>query len=152
MDAAKKLGYAERAGYLPVESLMQSVYQTFHGVGVVSTEFWERLLESRGGVSAAEGMQGEPLEDGLFELNGKIHIHTERYPATPGHLVHLFRLAAEDGDDVFDGDDEKLVVGFEIDGVARLRQALGELLFQSLALGNISHYPDGMPLPLNFVG
>ncbi|ABK16185.1 HD domain-containing protein [Syntrophobacter fumaroxidans] len=94
---ADKLGYAERAGYLPVESLMQEVFQLFHGVGVVSAEFWERLRESRENLPAAGEMRGEPLEEGLFVLNGKIHIQTDRYPATPGHLVHLFRLAAEGG-------------------------------------------------------
>ncbi len=91
---ALKLGYSDRAGYLAVENFMQSVFQNFHGVSFISSEFWERLHESRSREedAAAESVM---LEDGLFASSGKIHIQTDKYPATAGHLVHLFRVAAE---------------------------------------------------------
>ncbi len=92
---AVKLGYSERAGFLAVENFMQSVFQDFHGVSFISSEFWERLHESRGDVGKAGTAAPVPLEEGLFALGGKVHIQTDKYEATAGHLVHLFRVAAE---------------------------------------------------------
>ncbi|MCE5335116.1 MAG: HD domain-containing protein [Desulfobacteraceae bacterium] len=88
---ARRLGYVEISGFLPVEIFMQHVHQLFHGVSEVSREFWERLEESRG---AKAEEPGNRLEEGVIERSGKIHIQTERYPATAHHLVHLFALAA----------------------------------------------------------
>jgi [protein-PII] uridylyltransferase len=94
---ARKLGYSARAGFLPVESFMQQVYQLFHGVIRVSREFWERLQETRSILEEEETKPEEILEEGLSAQGGKIHIHTDRYPATAGHLVHLFTVAAARG-------------------------------------------------------
>ena len=88
---AKKLGYSEQSGFLPVEIFMQHVHQLFHGVAEVSREFWERLEEIR--VTRAEETD-LVLEEGIFARHGKIHIQTERYAPTPQNLVHLFPLAA----------------------------------------------------------
>lgn len=88
---ARKLGYQERSGFLPVEIFMQNVHQVFHRVSEISREFWERIAEIR---SAAPDEVGTTLEDGVSERGGKIHIQTDRYPASPGSLVHLFALAA----------------------------------------------------------
>ncbi len=89
---ARKLGYSEISGFLPVEIFMQHVHQTFHGVAEVAREFWERVEESRADRSEDNGTE---LEEGIVSRFGKIYIQTERYPATPGHLVHLFALAAK---------------------------------------------------------
>ena len=91
---ARKLGYAEKSGFLPVETFMQHVHQLFHGVAEVSREFWERLDESR--FSGAEGMETS-IEEGIVVRSGKIYIQTERYPATPESLVHLFAVSARHG-------------------------------------------------------
>lgn len=88
---ARKLGYAEKSGFLPVEVFMQHVHQLFQGVAEVSREFWERIKESRSRSEASDKV----LEEGLLERDGKIHILTERYPATPERLVHLFAVSAE---------------------------------------------------------
>ncbi len=91
---AKKLGYLEKSGYLPVEIFMQHVHQLFHGVAEVSREFWEKLSETRSARSDDPGLE---LEEGVVARSGKIHIQTERYPVTAGHLIHLFALAASHG-------------------------------------------------------
>ena len=76
---------------------MQHIYQLFHGVMTVSQEFWERLCESR--EDGEEGKEPAPwLEDsGIMVRSERIHIQTDRYPATAGQIVHLFALAAETG-------------------------------------------------------
>ncbi len=91
---AAKLGYSARVGFLPVESMMQQVQQLFHDVVCITQDFWERLDEIRD--DGEEGPQPEAvvLEEGLLERAGKIVVQPDRYPATPGHLVHLFALAA----------------------------------------------------------
>lgn len=91
---AKKLGYSEKSGFLPVEIFMQHVHQVFHGVAAVSREFWERMEESR---KTEPAEAGEILEEGVAARHGKLHIHTERYPASAAHIVHLFALAASRG-------------------------------------------------------
>ena len=88
---AKKLGYSEQSGFLPVEIFMQHVHQLFHGVAEVSREFWERLEESR---SAGPDDSDSVLDEGIFARHGKIHIQTERYTPSAQNLVHLFALAA----------------------------------------------------------
>ncbi|MFZ2447605.1 MAG: HD domain-containing protein [Syntrophobacteraceae bacterium] len=93
-NIAKKLGYLERSGFLPVEIFMQHVHQLFHGVAEVSREFWEKLCETR---AARSDERGVDVEDGVVARSGKLHIQTERYPASAGHLVHLFALAAARG-------------------------------------------------------
>jgi [protein-PII] uridylyltransferase len=45
---AEKLGYAPRAGFLPVETFMQQVQQLLHEVGRISGEFWARMQEGLG--------------------------------------------------------------------------------------------------------
>jgi len=94
---AGKLGYSATAGFLPVEAFMQEVFQLFHGVMCYSQEFWERLQESRAEGDGAVKAPAEPLEEGLFVRFGKISLQTDRYPATAGHLVHLFTIAAKKG-------------------------------------------------------
>jgi [protein-PII] uridylyltransferase len=91
---ARKLGYAEKSGFLPVEIFMQHVHQLFRGVAEVSREFWERLEEGRWGRAEVPETF---IEEGLFEHSGKIYIHTDRYPATPVSMVHLFAVAAGRG-------------------------------------------------------
>jgi [protein-PII] uridylyltransferase len=88
---ARKLGYAEKSGFLPVEIFMQHVHQLFQGVADVSREFLERLVESR--ATRAPGPE-TLLEEGIVERSGKIYIQTERYPVTPENLVHLFAVSA----------------------------------------------------------
>ncbi|MHC1728696.1 MAG: HD domain-containing protein [Syntrophobacteraceae bacterium] len=88
---ARKLGYSEKSGFLPVEIFMQQVHQLFFGVAEVANEFWERLEEIR---STRLEDRGEPLEQGMVVRSGKIHIQTDRYQATPAKLVHLFAVAA----------------------------------------------------------
>jgi [protein-PII] uridylyltransferase len=94
---AEKLGYQARSGFLPVETFMQHIYQLFHGVETVSQEFWERLCESREDLE--EGMEPVPWLEGtgIMVRSNRIHIQTDRYPATAGQIVHLFALAAETG-------------------------------------------------------
>ncbi len=91
---ARKLGYAERSGFLPVEIFMQHVHQLFEGVAEVSREFWERLDE---GLSTGAEQTETVIEEGMVARSGKIHIQTERYPATPERLVHLFAVSARRG-------------------------------------------------------
>jgi [protein-PII] uridylyltransferase len=91
---ARKLGYAEKSGFLPVEIFMQHVHQLFKGVAEVSREFWERLEEGRW--IRAEGPETF-IEEGIVARSGKIYIQTERYPATPERLVHLFAVSAARG-------------------------------------------------------
>lgn len=88
---ARKLGYTEKSGFLPVEIFMQEVHQLFFDVAEVAREFWERLEESR---SVRSEDPGESLEQGMVARSGKIYIQTDRYPATPSRLVHLFAVAA----------------------------------------------------------
>lgn len=96
---ADKLGYAQRAGFLAVESFMQVVFQLFHGVSCISQEFWERLHEIRTGQRDMDERDPEAvvLGDGLYAHTGKIFLHTDRYSPTAGHVVRLFRIAAEHG-------------------------------------------------------
>lgn len=94
---AEKLGYQARSGFLPVESFMQHIYQLFHGVATVSREFWERLLESREEDEGAVESPLGPADTGIIARSNRIHIQTDRYPATAGGIVHLFALAAESG-------------------------------------------------------
>lgn len=94
---AAKLGYSARAGFLPVEAFMQQIYQLFHGVSRISREFWERLQETRLNLEESQAAASEVLEEGLNAYGGKIHIQTERYPATAGDVVHLFTVAARHG-------------------------------------------------------
>ncbi len=92
---AEKLGYASRAGFLPVEGLMQNVFQLFHGVSFIAGEFWDRLLEARH--PSEEEIDFTSVEEGVALRKGKLYLDAERYPATPGGLVHLFALAARNG-------------------------------------------------------
>lgn len=91
---ANRLGYAARAGFLPVEAFMREVHELLHGVRCIAEEFWARLQESRWEQLAEQEESGEPLEEGLDVRAGKIRVQPDRYPATPGHLIHLFKLAA----------------------------------------------------------
>ncbi|MDR3570540.1 MAG: hypothetical protein P4L43_21150 [Syntrophobacteraceae bacterium] len=91
---ARKLGYAEKSGFLPVEIFMQDVHRLFEGVATVSREFWERLGES---LSTSGEESVTAIEEGIVSKSGKIYIQTERYPATPARLVHLFTLCAQRG-------------------------------------------------------
>jgi [protein-PII] uridylyltransferase len=91
---AHKLGYAERSGFHPVEMFMQHVQQLFQGVAEVSREFWEKIDEGR---SSAADETGTVLEEGLIARSGKIHIQTDRYPASAERLVHLFAVSARRG-------------------------------------------------------
>lgn len=91
---AKKLGYAARSGFLAVEAFMQHVFQLLHGVFCVAREFWERLHESREDGGDAEDVAFQELETGIVNRGGRIAIQTDRYPSSPGNLVHLFTLAA----------------------------------------------------------
>ncbi len=94
---AEKLGYQARSGFLPVETFMQHIYQLFHVVETVSQEFWERLCESR--EDGQEVKEPVPWQEGagIMVRSNRIHIQTDRYPATAGQIVHLFALAAETG-------------------------------------------------------
>ncbi len=92
---AKRLGYAAREGYLPVEAFMQHLFQLFHGVSRISQEFWERLQETRGNGETFPGGAESEMEPGIVVRTGKIHVQTDRYPATAEHLVHLFNLAVK---------------------------------------------------------
>lgn len=94
---ASQLGYSARAGFVPVEAFMQEIHQLLQGVSCIVQEFWERLQESRWDASADEDIPVEELEAGLLLKYGKIQLQSELYPATAGHLVHLFRLAARKG-------------------------------------------------------
>ncbi len=89
---AGRLGYLERSGFLPVEIFMQHVHQLFHGVSAISREFWEKLIEM---CTSQQDEGATVIEEGISEQSGKIHIQTERYPASAGHLVHLFAVSAE---------------------------------------------------------
>ncbi len=91
---ARKLGYAEKSGFLPVEIFMQHVHQLFQGVAEVSREFWERIEEGR-----SERSQDPEtiIEEGIIARSGKIYIQTGCYPATPERLVHLFAVSARRG-------------------------------------------------------
>lgn len=92
---AGSLGYSARVGFLPVETFMQEIHQLLQGVKCISQEFWERVHESRWD-SADEGdAAAPPLETGLGVKHGKIQLQADLYPATAGHLVHLFHLAAQ---------------------------------------------------------
>ena len=88
---ARKLGYSEKSGFLPVEIFMQHVHQLFHGAAGVSREFWERMNETRS--PQPEDLVTD-IEEGIVARSGKIHILTDRYAATPKNVVHLFTLAA----------------------------------------------------------
>lgn len=89
----ERLGYASLAGFLPVEAFMQKVFQLFHGVECIAREFWERLYEGR--QEGEEDSGPRLLEEGILERQGRILVQTDRYPATAGHMVHLFHLAAK---------------------------------------------------------
>ncbi len=91
---ARKLGYGEKSGFLPVEIFMQHVHQLFEGVAEVSREFWERLDEGR---STDAEQSVTVIEEGMTARSGKIYIQTDRYPATPERLVHLFAVCARSG-------------------------------------------------------
>ena len=91
---ARKLGYAEISGFLPVEIFMQHVHQLFEGVAEVSREFWEKLHEGR---SSSTEEAGTVIEEGILARWGKIYIQTDRYPAMPDRLVHLFAVSARRG-------------------------------------------------------
>ena len=91
---ADKLGYQARSGFLPVETFMQHIYQLFHGVLTVSQEFWERLGESREDGEGATASPLDPEDAGIMVRSKRIHILTDRYPATAGGIVRLFALAA----------------------------------------------------------
>jgi len=91
---ARKLGYGEKSGFLPVEIFMQHVHQLFQGVAEVAREFWERLDEGR---STTTEETGSLIEEGMVARSGKIYIQTDRYPATPERLVHLFAVSARTG-------------------------------------------------------
>lgn len=91
---AKKLGYMEKSGFLPVEIFMRHVHQLLHGVREISREFWEKLSEIR---TFRFDEPGSPIENGIVSRSGKIHVHTERYPASAGNLLHLFAVAARKG-------------------------------------------------------
>ena len=93
---AEKLGYTGRAGFLPVEVFMQELFRTFHEVGVVSREFWDRLAESRNAGGEAT-VSGAELEPGIHIRAGRMHLQRDHYPATAGALVHLFVLSAKHG-------------------------------------------------------
>ena len=92
---ADKLGYASRAGFLPVEAFMQRLYQFFHGVNHISGEFWERLQESRYCLRGKEDGAEALLEEGVAVQCGKIYVYTDRYLPGAGNLIHLFALAAK---------------------------------------------------------
>lgn len=92
---AEKLGYSGRSGFLPVETFMQEVHQTFHDVFCVSSEFCERLQET--GKLAEVPLEGPSftLEDGLSVVHGRIQVDPSRYQPTASNVLRLFVLAAE---------------------------------------------------------
>lgn len=92
---ANQLGYSARVGFLPVEAFMQEIHRLLHGVTCVSHEFWERLQESRWHAAADDDSQVDFIETGLSAKYGKIQVQSELYPATAGHLVRLFHIAAK---------------------------------------------------------
>ncbi len=95
---AEKLGYASRAGFLPVEGMMQMVFQLFHGVLFIARDFWECIRE--GFYSSEEGrFIQNVVEEGVTLGNGKLYVNPDRYRATPSNLVHLFVLAVRHGAD-----------------------------------------------------
>ena len=71
---ARKLGYAEKSGFLPVEIFMQHVHQLFQGVAEVSREFWERLDEGR---STGAELTETIIEEGMVARSGK-DLHPDR--------------------------------------------------------------------------
>lgn len=91
-----QLGYSARVGFLPVEAFMQEIHRFLHGVVCVSQEFWERLQESRRDTAQEDDSQADVIEMGLSAKYGKIQLQSELYPATAGHLVHLFYIAAKE--------------------------------------------------------
>ena len=92
---AANLGYSARVGFLPVETFMQETHQLLQGVQCIAQEFWERLHESRWEPKTDSDAASIPLETGLVAKHGKIQLQADLYPATAGHLVHLFHLAAK---------------------------------------------------------
>lgn len=94
---AEKLGYSARSGFLPVETFIQRLYQLFHGVAGISSEFWERLQESRYCLKDIEDGPEALLEEGVAVQCGKIYVYTDRYSPSAGNVVHLFALAAKHG-------------------------------------------------------
>ncbi len=93
---AEKLGYAPRAGFLPVEGLMQTVFQLFNGILFIARDFWECLREGFHSTEEGRFIQNV-VEEGITLGNGKLYVHPDRYQATPSSLVHLFVVAARHG-------------------------------------------------------
>jgi [protein-PII] uridylyltransferase len=93
---AEKLRYAARSGFLPVETFMQQVHQTFHEVGRVCEDFWGRMSEGFWQEGEEPPSDEEPtwLEDGVAYRFGRIVVHPLSYPQSAGSLIHLFTLAA----------------------------------------------------------
>lgn len=92
---AEQLGYGSPSGFLPVESFMRELFQTFHAVNRVVVQFGERLQESGHYGSRSEPGPSRELEPGLQLQEGKIVIQPANYPASAASIVHLFAIAAE---------------------------------------------------------
>jgi len=127
---AEKLGYASRAGFLPVEGLMQNVFQLFHGVSFIAGEFWDHLLETRH--PSEEEIDFASVEEGVLLRGGKLYLDADRYPVTPGSLVHLFTLAARNGAGFSNGAREWIEHNRNVldsaSGDARVKEELLELV------------------------
>jgi [protein-PII] uridylyltransferase len=93
---AEKLHYAALSGFLPVETFMQQIHQTFHKVGRICEDFWGRMAEGVWLEGEAQPTDEEPawLEDGVAYRFGRIVVHPLSYPQSAGSLLHLFTLAA----------------------------------------------------------
>lgn len=93
---ADKLHYAARAGFLPVETFMQQVHQTFHKVMRICSDFWGRMAEGlwREGEEPQED-HPEWLETGVAYRFGRIVVSPTSYPQSAASIVHLFVLASK---------------------------------------------------------
>jgi [protein-PII] uridylyltransferase len=94
---AVKFGYSATAGFLPVESFMQRLHQSLHGVSCIIEEFWERLREGRWEDAGDENVSSEEIESGVLVRSGKLVVQPDRCQATASNLLHLFVLSAKGG-------------------------------------------------------
>ncbi|HBZ57133.1 MAG TPA: hypothetical protein DEO88_17140 [Syntrophobacteraceae bacterium] len=94
---ADRLHYAARSGFLPVETFMQQVHQTFHRVTRICGDFWGRMAEGlwREGEEPPSEDHPEWLEAGVAYRFGKIVVSPTSYPQSAASIIHLFVLAAK---------------------------------------------------------
>ena len=91
---AARLAYCARSGFLPVESFMRDLFQSFDEVNRVLVRFGQRLKETGhyGGREVGNGRR--TLEPGLDLRHGNLVLHPADYPASAAAVVHLFAIAA----------------------------------------------------------